>query len=78
MTIDRNIYALGSDEHELLLEGSPRCIPSVWHTDCAAADHMKIPGLRGREHYEFSGRYFDLDGRRLPLFQWVYTTRIAE
>lgn len=69
---------LDASENELLLEGGPKELPLLWHTDHVVTTHEKIPHWSGLEHYEFTGQYRDFQERRLPVFQWVYTTKVAE
>lgn len=77
MTVqERN--TLSGHVRDVLLEGGPADVPLVYRNDRGTSEHVKIRRMSGHEHYEFSGAHHDHEGRRLPVFRWVYRTTIAE
>jgi hypothetical protein len=67
-----------ADAHEILLEDGPDGMPVVWRVENSEVTHVKLPRWSGVEHYEFRGDYRVVEGRRFPVFQWVYSTKVAE
>lgn len=67
-----------SDMREVLLEGGPDGMPVVWRVENGEVTHVKLPRWSGVEHYEFRGGHREVDGQRYPVFQWVYSTKVAE
>ncbi len=65
-------------ERDVLLEGGPGDISRGWHVDREIVEYAKVPCRSGTAHYEFSVAYRGLGGRRLPVFRWEYTTKVAE
>lgn len=65
-------------EHEVFLDGGPADMPTLWRVEDFNTQHVKVPRWSQLEHYEFSGGHRKFEGRCLPVFRWVYTTRIAE
>jgi hypothetical protein len=41
-------------------------------------DSVKLSRGNGYEHFAYSGESRDLNGHRMPVFQWCYQTKIAE
>jgi hypothetical protein len=64
--------------HEVLIEGGPEGMPSMLRVQDGNITHLRLPHWNGLEHYEFCGVYRELEGRRLPVFQWKYATKFAE
>jgi hypothetical protein len=63
---------------ELSLQGGPSSMPTIAHVADDVSTHVKIPRLDGYEHYEFLGQYREREQRSVPVFEWTYTTKIAE
>jgi uncharacterized protein DUF5988 len=63
---------------DLLLQGGASDMPTAARVADDSTTHVKIPRLDGYEHYEFLGRYGQGEQQSLPVFEWTYTTKIAE
>ncbi|MFE7114172.1 DUF5988 family protein [Streptomyces sp. NPDC057654] len=62
-----------------LLEGGPRGGPEQTRVaEAQLPDRVAVIYLNGREHFEYTGRSVDVDGRSCPVFRWIYSTKIAE
>ena len=42
------------------------------------AEKVKIPYASGYEHFVHSGEECEMDGSRMPVFEWCDRTRVAE
>lgn len=64
----------------VVLAGGPGGLPAsvrVREVD-NLADKVKIPFASGYEHFVHEGEVREMDGRRMPVFQWCDRTRVAE
>jgi Family of unknown function (DUF5988) len=41
-------------------------------------DKVRLSRGNGYEHFTYSGESRDLNGYRMPVFEWCYQTKIAE
>ncbi|MFF0148162.1 DUF5988 family protein [Amycolatopsis sulphurea] len=62
----------------VLLEGGPEDVSPEYLSDCGLDSQVKVPHRSGWEHYEFSGVHREHEGGSLPVFHWIYRTRVAE
>lgn len=68
------------DQIRVLLVGGPSdltgddCVTEV----ASMVEAVKVARGSGYEHFRYSGESRELDGTRLPVFQWCDRTRIAE
>ncbi|MFK0237742.1 DUF5988 family protein [Streptomyces vinaceus] len=61
------------------LEGGPDDVPERYAIPDADPDRLRVPRLGGYEHYEFTGTHRpNGDDGDLPVYRWIYRTRIAE
>ncbi|MER7760745.1 DUF5988 family protein [Streptomyces sp. NPDC097619] len=63
---------------EALLEGGPADIPHRHTISDDDPDRIRVRRLAGYEHYEFTGTYRTQGPEHLPVYRWIYSTRIAE
>ncbi|MEV7521809.1 DUF5988 family protein [Streptomyces sp. NPDC091371] len=62
-----------------LLVGGPRELPPVTRLRAGAVPEKVTVRHWGRhEHFLFTGRYTEVEGARAALFEWSYSTKIAE
>jgi hypothetical protein len=68
------------DHIRVLLEGGPTDLPESirLHEVVSIAESVKVVRGSGYEHFRYSGQSRDVNGIRLPVFQWCDRTRIAE
>jgi len=68
------------DHIRVLLEGGPADLQESdrLREVASIAESVKVARGCGYEHFRYSGQTRDVNGIRLPVFQWCDRTRIAE
>jgi hypothetical protein len=64
----------------IVLAGGPNDLPVTRrvHEIENIEDTVKICFGAGYEHFSYQGEFSNVDGDRLPVFQWCGNTKIAE
>ncbi|MFE4689677.1 DUF5988 family protein [Streptomyces sp. NPDC056749] len=66
-------------EVEVLLSGGPDGVPGRISLPAdELTDRLTVSHLNGREHFEDTDECIDIDGHSTPVYQWIYSTKIAE
>lgn len=64
---------------KVLLVGSPTAHPAEHvHEVDTLSDKIRLATGNGYHHFTYSGESRELNGARLPVFQWCYQTKLAE
>lgn len=61
-----------------VLEGGPADLPERIVPISPAGSEIKIPFKGGYEHFKATTRHQDTPDGRLPVYEWVSRTKIAE
>ncbi|MFE2430662.1 DUF5988 family protein [Streptomyces sp. NPDC059373] len=65
--------------YDILLKGGPAALEGVRSAETEGPPERVILAYYGRhEHYELTDETVEIDGCRLPVLRWTYSTAIAE
>ncbi|MBD0746745.1 DUF5988 family protein [Streptomyces sp. CBMA152] len=63
----------------IVVEGGPEGLGRVWEIDAPVVPERWVVAFYGRhQHYERTGATVLVEGRQLSVFQFTYSTAIAE
>ncbi|MFJ2770302.1 DUF5988 family protein [Streptomyces sp. NPDC087300] len=62
----------------ILLRGGPRHLERLHPHLGDDPERIAVRHLNGYEHYEATGEYACAGDQELPIFGWIYQTKIAE
>ncbi|MCQ8770677.1 DUF5988 family protein [Streptomyces telluris] len=61
-----------------VLQGGPEGLPEHIVPTAAPGEEVKVPFRGGYEHFRATSRQWDTAQGRLPVYEWVARTEVAE